>query len=1016
MTVSTTNNRINQVADGIVVAFVYDFIVNNASHMLPYLDNVLQVAGFTVNGVGSQSGGDVTFDVAPANGVTVTLQRVVPLTQLVDYLPYDPFPAETHEGALDKLTLQLQQVSDEISRAIKADVTTAAGVSYTLPVPEAGSFLQWNITEDGFINVNISDLGTLVVTTPYTELFLAAVDAPAARAILEVYSDTEVYNKAEVDGLIQPNSNVPARNIGLTKDVLTQPATPKAGMSSVIYTGNGATQDVLSGIDMFSAGLGGLVWLKGRSGATGNRFTDSVRGVTKSLASDSTAIEATEAAGLTAFNVDGFSIGADLDYNTNTATYVGWSWKTNKKTSGVTNRNKPYTCHFNTSLGFSIVGYEGDGAKGHEIPHHLGVAPELSIFKSREGVKDWVVKSSLLDEDDYFYLNRTDKLENVNTTTVFLSELTASIADWLFLNTSAENYISYHFASVAGVSKIGKYIGTGEAGNYVDCGFKPAFVMIKNLTAAFDWVVWDGMRGDGRLTPNSSVAEAATVPMIFSDTGFIANVTSNVINTLDSEYIFMAFAESSIDATKAITDFALPTNADELEAAQNLLTFANGFNVLGQVDEVEQVAAGTLSFGAGHESKTYYLYRDKGVSYGRTEVRPLVGLTRDDADEYGEQSPSDAALRTTSHHFDYESDSGIALASGEQSPDLAAWQAFNKDLDDIITVISAIWQVASATLSWLQYKHSEKRILKSWRIRATSLDTRLPRLFTIEGSDDGLNWTAIDSSYTASNYVGNGNSLWGDLQDVSANVTAYLYHRINTTANNGDASFTAMSEMELNTIIAADYYLIDEAKMFNASDVQIDRVYYGECKTDAFGNVISSIDYAPANLRLNGIEVHGDAIFHGDVVMSGRVVQTVNIQDGEVATGTTIMPADNTIPQKTEGNEYMILPFTPTDINNVILIEVNLIEANPSTNVMSVALFQGATANALASVVEYSAGNVLMAHSFTHKMIAGTIEEIIFRVRAGLASAGTTTFNGISGGRVHGGVLASSITITEIQA
>ena len=870
MTVSTTNNRINQVADGIEVSFIYDYIVNNASHMFPYLDNVVQTAGFTVNGVGNPTGGDVTFDVAPANDVIVTLQRVVPLTQLVDYLPYDPFPAETHEGALDKLTLQLQQVSDEISRAIKADVTTAAGVSYTLPIPEAGSFLQWNITEDGFINVNIADLGDLVVTTPYTELFLTAVDAAAARTTLEVYSDTEVYNKAEVDGLIQPNSNVPARNVGLTKDVLSQASTPNAGMSSVIYTGNGAAQDVISGIDMSTGLFGGLIWIKSRSAATGHRLVDTVRGLTKSLSSNTTAADATEATGLTAFGAAGFSLGADTDYNANTATYVAWSWQTNKRTSGVTNRNKAYTCHYNADMNFSIVSYEGDGIDGHEIPHHLGVVPELTIVKNRDIVDSWYVSSVFLnDNESYLILSLT----NPESTAATLWRIppdsnTFMLGTNVAVNGNANNLIMYSFASKEGVCKIGKYVGTGEAGNYIECGFKPAFVMLKNLTSAENWYIWDTIREDNpidnaALFPNLSNAEITSATYEFADTGFVLQ-GSTATNVPNDEYLFMAFAESSIDAAKAITDYPLPTNADELASAQNLLTFANGFSAIGQVDTVEQVAADTLSFGAGHEDKYYYLYRDKDVAYGQSEVRPLVGLTRDDADKYGEQSPSDKSLRTTSKHFDYESDSGVVLASGEVA-DHEAYQAFNKLASPYANPI-AEWAISAITNSWLQYKHAEKRILKSWRLREDDSQDKTPRLFTIEGSNDGLNWTAIDSTYTALNYVGNGADLWGDLQDISSNTIAYLYHRINITANNGNPTFTAITELELNTIIDADYYLIDDAKMFNASDVRIDRVYYGECKTDAFGNVISFINYAAAKLQLNEIEVHGPAVFHEGLI------------------------------------------------------------------------------------------------------------------------------------------------------
>jgi hypothetical protein len=53
---------------------------------------------------------------------------------------------------------------------------------------------------------------------------------------------------------------------------------------------------------------------------------------------------------------------------------------------------------------------------------------------------------------------------------------------------------------------------------------------------------------------------------------------------------------------------------------------------------------------------------------------------------------------------------------------------------------------------------------------------------------------------------------------------------------------------------------------------------------------------------------------------------------------------------------------------------------------------------------------------FTHYMAAGTTSATTFKVRIGAVTSGTITFNGIGSARKLGGVLASSITITEIKA
>ena len=114
MTVQTNNNSISYVGNGSTVHFDYDYLILNASHLKVYFGDVLQTSGYAVNGVSSQTGGTVAFAVAPPNGTNITLIRDVPFLQLTDYQPYDAFPAESHERALDLLTMMTQQLKDEL--------------------------------------------------------------------------------------------------------------------------------------------------------------------------------------------------------------------------------------------------------------------------------------------------------------------------------------------------------------------------------------------------------------------------------------------------------------------------------------------------------------------------------------------------------------------------------------------------------------------------------------------------------------------------------------------------------------------------------------------------------------------------------------------------------------------------------------------------------------------------------------------------------------------------------------
>jgi hypothetical protein len=151
--------------------------------------------------------------------------------------------------------------------------------------------------------------------------------------------------------------------------------------------------------------------------------------------------------------------------------------------------------------------------------------------------------------------------------------------------------------------------------------------------------------------------------------------------------------------------------------------------------------------------------------------------------------------------------------------------------------------------------------------------------------------------------------------------------------------------------------------------------------------------------------------------VGGKVVQVVNVQTGAAANGTTVLPDDDTIPQKTEGVEFMTLAITPTHASNKLLIQVILnVTSGVAVQTIGVALFQDTTAGALASQQIRTADALRGFQTFNHYMAAGTTSETTFKVRAGGSAAGTTYINGYSSGRVHGGTIASSITITEISA
>jgi|TARA_R110000782_G_scaffold246511_1_gene333201 hypothetical protein len=152
----------------------------------------------------------------------------------------------------------------------------------------------------------------------------------------------------------------------------------------------------------------------------------------------------------------------------------------------------------------------------------------------------------------------------------------------------------------------------------------------------------------------------------------------------------------------------------------------------------------------------------------------------------------------------------------------------------------------------------------------------------------------------------------------------------------------------------------------------------------------------------------------GITTAATAVVQIVNVTDGALATGTTVIPQDDTIPQKTEGDEWMTLAITPKASSNKLFIQAVVNMSADSALDSCIALFQDTTANALAASARH---NYAEPDIFTinHFMEAGTTSATTFKIRGG-SNAGTTRFNGKSTNRLYGGVMSSSITITEYSA
>ena len=200
---------------------------------------------------------------------------------------------------------------------------------------------------------------------------------------------------------------------------------------------------------------------------------------------------------------------------------------------------------------FDVVAYTGTGANKTEA-HNLTVAPELWIVKGRSGATAWRVGCTALANTEALVLNTTEAkvTDATSWNSTFPSSTVLSLGTQANVNTNTATYIAYLFATVAGVSKVGSYTGTGTT-LAIDCGFSAGarFVLIKRTDSTGDWYVWDTARGivagnDPYLLLNSTAAEVTSTDYIDpSSAGFEISSTAPVaINASGGSYIFLAIA------------------------------------------------------------------------------------------------------------------------------------------------------------------------------------------------------------------------------------------------------------------------------------------------------------------------------------------------------------------------------------------------------------------------------------------------------------------------------------------
>jgi hypothetical protein len=320
--------------------------------------------------------------------------------------------------------------------------------------------------------------------------------------------------------------------IAIRRGPMKTPTTGTSVFTTNTYTGTGAARTITTGF------VTDLVIGQRLDDVSGHATADRLRGDTLYLQTNTTGAEATSDGGSQDITGFDFMTGYGLGVPNN-------SWMNNSGSSCA-------NWAFRRAPGFfDVVCYSGSSSNTTQT-HNLGVVPEMMIVKSRNNSRSWPVYTSPTGAGNFLFLNSTDESAGASTywnnTTPTASVFSLGTA--ANTNNSGENYVAYLFATLAGVSKVGSYTGSGTT-KQIDCGFTGGarFVLIKRTDVAGAWYVWDSARGivsgnDPYLLLNSSAAEVTNTDYIDTySAGFeISSTAPAAINANGGTFVFLAVA------------------------------------------------------------------------------------------------------------------------------------------------------------------------------------------------------------------------------------------------------------------------------------------------------------------------------------------------------------------------------------------------------------------------------------------------------------------------------------------
>ena len=278
--------------------------------------------------------------------------------------------------------------------------------------------------------------------------------------------------------------------MAIRRGPLAQPESGTEVFAPVAYTGTGSARTTATGF------VTDLSIIKSRATYSPS-FEDRLRGANKVLESSSSGAEVSTSQYITGFDLNnGVELGTDAGVNQSGTGFINWSWK-----------RAPGFC--------DVQAFTLGSSANREVKHNLQAIPEMIWWKERSDTSYWMFWHKDFTSSQYMSLHLSDAIA---TSTNIWGTSAPTSTGWYMKETafggSGNTCISYTFATVAGVSKVGSVSHTSGSATNVDCGFTSGarFILLKVTDSSGSWFVYDTARGivagnDARLKLDSTAAE-----------------------------------------------------------------------------------------------------------------------------------------------------------------------------------------------------------------------------------------------------------------------------------------------------------------------------------------------------------------------------------------------------------------------------------------------------------------------------------------------------------------------------